>query len=269
MSIDFVFPKGKKKALTFSYDDGVEADLPLADIFNACGMKGTFNICGSHVGTKGHLSAEEIRTNLLAKGHEVACHGFRHPFEDQSPAAAVVNDVLEDRKILEEVTGGIVRGMAYPFGTYNQQVIDILKSLGIVYCRATQQESNTTKIPYGDGWLAWNPTTHHNGDIVKRIQPFLEYPWGCRLLYIWGHSYEFNNMDNWEVMEEFCEKMKKRREVWYATNIEIYDYVEASRRLHISANCKMIHNPSAIPVWIRDTSANKIREIEPGATITL
>ena len=90
-----------------------------------------------------------------------------------------------------------------------------------------------------------------------------------QIFYIWGHSYEFNNMDNWEVMEEFCEKMKKRREVWYATNIEIYDYVEASRRLHISANCKMIHNPSAIPVWIRDTSANKIREIEPGATITL
>ena len=27
-----------------------------------------------------------------------------------------------------------------------------------------------------------------------------------RLLYIWGHSYEFDNDNNWNVIEEFAEK---------------------------------------------------------------
>ena len=32
-----------KKAVTFSYDDGIEQDRRLVDIFNSYGMKCTFN----------------------------------------------------------------------------------------------------------------------------------------------------------------------------------------------------------------------------------
>ena len=42
----------------------------------------------------------------------------------------------------------------------------------------------------------------------------------------WGHSYEFDNNDNWEVIENFAEYIGGRDDVWYATNIEIYDYVK-------------------------------------------
>ena len=38
------FPDGKPKALTFSYDDGVETDKRLIEIFQKHGLKGTFNI---------------------------------------------------------------------------------------------------------------------------------------------------------------------------------------------------------------------------------
>ena len=27
----------------------------------------------------------------------------------------------------------------------------------------------------------------------------------ARLFYVWGHSYEFANNDNWEIIEEFCD----------------------------------------------------------------
>lgn len=35
---------GKKKALTFSYDDGVTQDIRLIELFNKYGMKATFNL---------------------------------------------------------------------------------------------------------------------------------------------------------------------------------------------------------------------------------
>ena len=38
------FPKGKAKALTLSYDDGVEQDIRLMDIMDKNGLKGTFNL---------------------------------------------------------------------------------------------------------------------------------------------------------------------------------------------------------------------------------
>ena len=38
------FPGGLAKALTFSYDDGVEQDIRLVEILDKYGMKGTFNL---------------------------------------------------------------------------------------------------------------------------------------------------------------------------------------------------------------------------------
>ena len=44
-SVFLRYPGGKAKAVTFSYDDGVQQDKRLAGIFDKYGMKGTFNFC--------------------------------------------------------------------------------------------------------------------------------------------------------------------------------------------------------------------------------
>ena len=51
-----------------------------------------------------------------------------------------------------------------------------------------------------------------------------------------------------DVIEGFCEYMGNREDVWYATNIEIYDYVQAYQRLVWTADMRRVHNQSAIPV---------------------
>ena len=43
----YLFPGGRTKALTFSYDDGVIADRRLIEIFRENGLKGTFNLNGA------------------------------------------------------------------------------------------------------------------------------------------------------------------------------------------------------------------------------
>ena len=66
-------------------------------------------------------------------------------------------------------------------------------------------------------------------------------------------------------------KVSGREDVWYATNIEIFDYTNAYNRLEVSADARMIHNPSAIEVffavgtWITE----KTYSIKPGETIVL
>ena len=39
-----LFPGGKRKALTLSYDDGVEQDITLMGILDKYGIKCTFNL---------------------------------------------------------------------------------------------------------------------------------------------------------------------------------------------------------------------------------
>lgn len=47
--------QGKRKFLTFSYDDGVTQDKRLVKIFNRYGLKATFNINSELLGTPGSL----------------------------------------------------------------------------------------------------------------------------------------------------------------------------------------------------------------------
>lgn len=88
------------------------------------------------------------------------------------------------------------------------------------------------------------------------------------MMYVWGHSYEFTNNNNWEVMEEFCKLVSHRDDIWYATNIEIIDYLEAAERLHFTATGNLVYNPSAKSVWVSVNDATAI-EIKAGETVRL
>ena len=44
--------------------------------------------------------------------------------------------------------------------------------------------------------------------------------------------------------------MSSADDIWFATNIEIIDYLDAVRRLNYSLDGTLVSNPSAISVWI-------------------
>jgi hypothetical protein len=51
------------------------------------------------------------------------------------------------------------------------------------------------------------------------------------------------------VIEDFAKYVGGREDIWYATNIEVYDYIKAYENLQTSVDKKIVHNPSAIDVW--------------------
>ena len=71
-----------------------------------------------------------------------------------------------------------------------------------------------------------------------------------RLFYIWGHSYEFDLDHGWERMEAFCEKAGGHDDIWYAANGEIKAYLDALHALTVGARMDMLHNGSALDVWV-------------------
>ena len=128
------FPQGKHKVLTMSYDDGKIFDRKLIEIFNKYGIKGTF-----HLNT-GIMPVDEDRIQLsevkeLYKGHEVSCHTSTHPTIERCPLDQVVQQVIEDRKALEDAVGYPVRGLSYPNGSYSKDIINLLPACGIEYSR--------------------------------------------------------------------------------------------------------------------------------------
>ena len=51
-------------------------------------------------------------------------------------------------------------------------------------------------------------------------------------------------------MERFADMVSSRDDIWYAANIEIADYIDASKRLIFSADYSIVSNPSAMDVWL-------------------
>ena len=53
------------------------------------------------------------------------------------------------------------------------------------------------------------------------------------------------------MIERFADQMAGKDNVWYATNMEIYDYNQAFRSLRFTADCCYVQNPSGRTVWIK------------------
>lgn len=267
--MQYLYPQGKKYALTFSYDDGQYFDRQLVDVFNRYGMKATFHLNSARLGSgaEGELFVGRDEVKTLYAGHEVACHGVEHRNPLILTKQQMLQELLDDRKELERITGGFVQGLSYAYGAYGPEVETVADVVGLKYSR-TVNTTHGFNIPVN--FLEWNPTCHHADPRLMELgRDLLNSPdWReIPLMYVWGHSFEFGRGNNWEIMEEFCKQMQGHDEVWYATNIEIYQYVNAMRGLIYSANGKKVYNPSVVSVWIKD--GGQVVEIQPGMTVEL
>ena len=252
------FPDFKYKAITLSYDDGVVFDRTLISILDKYGLKCTFNLNSELFAkdTGGRRLTQDEATELYANSkHEVAIHGAKHLSLADISSEAAIRDVIVDRENLEKQFGRIIKGMAYAYGSYNDTVVEILKNCGIKYARTTVA---TNKFDIPTDWLRMPSTCHHSATNLDTLtDEFLSikessYYWGNspKLFYLWGHSYEFNDNNNWEIIENFAKKVGNREDIWYCTNGELYEYCKAYERLEYSVDGKIIKNDTNMDIYL-------------------
>lgn len=255
-----LFPGEKRKALTFSYDDGVVQDRRLADLFRQFGLKCTFNLNFGELGRQEFLKPGEtkqphtcVSTEELAEiyaGHEIGGHGLYHSALNNIGTPLALREIYQDKADLEEATRQQLIMFAHPYGTYDANVLEMLRLAGYQGAR-TIKSSYNFYLP--ESFMDWNPTCHHDDprltELAHRfIASSLINP---RLFYVWGHSFEFDKKDNWNVIETLCEYLSAQREqVWFATNGEIIRYVSAYRRLEFFADGNRVYNPSVEDVTV-------------------
>lgn len=278
-----LFPQGKRKAFTLSYDDGITQDRRLIAMLDKYGVKATFNLNPGLFGREGtvaagkkevpHIKVTAEEAARLYAGHEVAAHGQYHSCMVGMDCARCVEEILESRKALEKLMGRPVTGFAYAFGAYDQTTLDAVAACGIAYGRTI---TSTHKFEIPGNFLTWDPTCHHDDEKVFDLaEEFLSDGFyfsllsPAKLFYVWGHSYEFDQCDNWDHMEKLVKMVAGRDDVWYATNGEIQAYTQAYRRLVYSADGETVYNPSAIPVYLGGTFTREFVEVLPGQTARL
>ena len=250
------FPGGKHKALTMSYDDGRTQDRRLVALFNQYGIKGTFHLNSGFLGDDRHVRPDEVPT--LYAGHEVACHTVTHPTIARCPLPSVTREVLADREALEALVGYPVRGLSYPNGSVSADIEAMLPACGIRYSRVV---GNSEAFSLPENPLRWQATCHHGHRLMELGERFraLNKRQYLYLMYVWGHSYEFDESDGWALIEAFCRAMGGREDTWYCTNIALMDCLDDYARLCFAADNSFVYNPNARDCWLQVNDGKPVR----------
>lgn len=70
-----------------------------------------------------------------------------------------------------------------------------------------------------------------------------------------------------DIIESFCKQISFKEDTWYATNMEIYEYVKAYNELVMSADGSKIYNPTLKEIWM--DIDGKRHTIKPDETINI
>ena len=266
-----LFPGFKPKAFTMSFDDDCDTNGRMVELLKKYQLKATFNLNGGQFAKdkpNGNSTEEEAIEMFNNEYCEVASHGYDHACHGKIPTPDAMMDIIMDRLKLEEMFGKLVRGYVAPYGSYTDATIEIAKNAGLVYNR-TCKASNEFFLP--KNWFEWNPTCSIVEDqCMDLTRKFVADPnsyYDGKLFYAWAHTYECVNYCPWDKLEEFLQLIAFKKDIWYATNIEVYDYVNAYRSLIYYANAKKVYNPTHIDVYLGGSYGKFL--IPAGQTVTL
>ena len=271
--IDWVYPNGNHKALIMSYDDGLDDDIALAQLFDHYGIIGTFNLNSGLLDTRAIWNEgkpnEILQTYLskdtlvhVFKNHEIAVHGTYHK--------ALVG--LSDKEILEEINVDVenltilsdrkISSMAYAFGSTNGHVAEVIGTTPLTNAR-TVKSSYNFDLP--ENYYLWSPTCH-DSEALEYLEAYiyLDSP-SLSLFYVWGHSWELRDTLRNQNILKFCNKIGDRDDIWYTGAGNFADYHASLKALEIGP--QQIVNPEGNGV-VYYREKRQLKSLYPGQKLT-
>lgn len=113
-------------ALTFDDGPHPEGTPAVLEVLAAAGARATFFVIGEQVERRPELVAR-----ILAEGHAVALHGYRHRLQLRLTPAAVCADIRRGSAVLQEATGVAPTWHRPPYGIYSPAGLRAVREAGL------------------------------------------------------------------------------------------------------------------------------------------
>ena len=131
--------------VSLNFDDGYKITFTNAlPILNKAGLKSTqYVISGTLNGSYGpsYVTAADVLT-MQAQGHEIGAHTQTHPHLPQLTNSQIIDEITGSRGDLLSIGVKNVDTFAYPFGEYNDFVVQTVKNAGFSGARTTDEGFN-------------------------------------------------------------------------------------------------------------------------------
>lgn len=241
--------------ITTSWDDGYILDFKIAGLLEKYKIRGTFYVSKNYP-LEGGLSDSEVA--ILAKSHEIGSHTINHPNLLRIPPAEAGQEIDGGKKWLEDILGKKIEMFCYPYGCYNNEIINLVKRAGFLGARTTEK----FVISEPDDFYKMGTTLHIYPFPFNRFKPrfFFQPYWQNRVgikklkiqffslrnwkslsravfdkalesgnfFHLWGHSLEIEKYGMWKELEDFFAYIAGRKNCLYLTNGEVVNKYEDS-----------------------------------------
>lgn len=118
------------KPIIISFDDGWEEQYTVAfPILKQYGLSGTFFVYTNPLDRKQFLAWKQIE-EMVAAGMDFQAHSLTHPHLRTLAPEVAYREIAESKNILEKRLGKPVVAFSYPFGEYDDAVIQMVKRAG-------------------------------------------------------------------------------------------------------------------------------------------
>ena len=231
----------KEMIVTISWDDGQKLDLKFANLLKKYGLKGTFYISPRHRewDKEKLLSDEEIYQ--LSRDFEIGCHTMTHQWLTKIREDQAYREILDSKLFLESIIKKEIKSFCYPYGNYNDKIINLVKKEGFIVGRTSKRHS----FNYPQDPLILETTLHTYNHILDlfRILKFSKFSllefyknldWenlAKRMFdyilerggvyHLWGHSKEIDARNQWSKLENVLIYVSGKKNIRYLTNAEI------------------------------------------------
>ncbi len=114
--------------MAVTFDDGPhpEGTPAVLDLLAAAGARATFFVIGEQVERRPELAAR-----IVAEGHLVALHGYRHRLQLRVSPRAVAEDTQHGAAVVEQATGATPTWHRPPYGIYSPAGLRAAREAGM------------------------------------------------------------------------------------------------------------------------------------------
>ena len=230
----------KKVIITTSWDDGGLLDVKLSELLIKHGIPATFYFPISNNERK-CIDREKMRE--MAETFDIGAHTLSHVDLTKLSPQQIRREVYEGKKRLEEIVKREVQMFCYPYGSYNANVVNIIKRAGFIGARTTRYFDTTINDPFTFGttlkayeerkkayYIKEYLSSRCKGDIrlilyLLRIGLFSK-SWDEIALtalkyltkhggiwHLWGHSHEIDKQNNWQKLDDLLRNVRGIAEI--------------------------------------------------------
>ncbi len=233
----------KKAFITTSWDDAHPLDIKLSKILKKYNIPATFYI---PINNPEQEIMNENQIKSLSKHFDIGGHTLSHQNLTKLKLDQAFKEILLGKEKLEQIIERKIDVFCYPRGYYNKKIINLVKKAGFIGARTANTLITQSKNVYELGTTVHvtNTGKNHLKHSIKNIDVKLisellknnifnknwmqiaKYTFNYvfkngGVFHLWGHSWEIEKCNQWDLLEEFFEDISESKKFSYLNNTDL------------------------------------------------